>query len=66
MFENITIPEIANFEKFGKDGAGRNIPRSHLFLNLEHGINILRATPSAAVPFWLLGVAIWGFWGLHF
>ena len=27
---------------------------------------ILRATPSAAGPFWLLGVAILGAWCLHF
>ena len=28
--------------------------------------DILRATPSAASPFWLLGVAIWGAWCFHF
>ena len=26
----------------------------------------LRATPSAAGPFWLLGIAIWGPWGILF
>ena len=29
-------------------------------------IIILRATPSAASPFWLLGVAIWGARSIHF
>ena len=29
-------------------------------------IIILRPTLSAAGPFWLLGVAIWGAWSVHF
>ena len=32
---------------------------------ISHQLN-LRATPSAAGPFWLLGIAIWGAWCLLF
>ena len=36
------------------------IPRSLVAPLRGAGVFILRATPSAAGPFWLLGIAIWG------
>ena len=38
----------------------------HIIWGFSKFFDILRATPSATGPFWLLGIAIWGAWCLLF
>ena len=53
------LPESSDSAEHGESVQSRPAPPA--------GVRrILRATPSAAGPFWLLGIAIWGPWCLLF